>query len=269
MKEKLCALLLVGVVGAFAQGPAKPASAETGASKFALHDALRTREYDKAMRLIPLARDLDAMDADGHTPLTLAASDKTADAFDMVQALLKMGADPNLPDGTGYTPVHHAAKAGTLAVVQLLVDTYGAEVESGEQVEPVLLAVRNGHERITQFLLSRGARLSREDRANAAVSVATRKRMEELQQDPAFFPSDLDAEYGADLAQELRAIMLVQQATRDSGAPQYMVDMLDKVLERTKQWNPSEHGGLTLQEWSQQIRREELAKATKNHREEK
>ena len=70
-----------------------------------LHYLLRTKQYDAVLDLLPLAADLNAFDREGRTLLTIAARDKTADAYDMVKALLERGADPKLQDERGTRPL--------------------------------------------------------------------------------------------------------------------------------------------------------------------
>ena len=62
---------------------------ETLQREYPLHWALMVKDYNEALRLIPLAADLDAVDPLGKTPLTIATEDESADAFDMVEALLQ------------------------------------------------------------------------------------------------------------------------------------------------------------------------------------
>lgn len=138
--------------------------------EYPLHWALMVKDYDEASRLIPLTADLNALDPTGKTPLTVATEDESADAFDMVEALLRMGADPALADSRGLSPLHYAARAGTLSVVHLLVDRYGGDVDIGPtedspsfEINPILtplqMAYEKGHSRIVEFLEQRGSRL--------------------------------------------------------------------------------------------------------------
>lgn len=134
---------------------------------FPLHYLLRTHRYDAVLDLLPVAADLNEPDREGRTLLTIAAEDESADAYDMVKALLDRGADPKQPDESGNAPLYYAARAGTLSVVELLVDRYGADVnrqsidpETGEPQHfrtPVSAAAEGGRLRIIRFLESRGA----------------------------------------------------------------------------------------------------------------
>lgn len=143
---------------------------ETLQREYPLHWALMVKDYNEALRLIPLAADLDAVDPLGKTPLTIATEDESADAFDMVEALLRMGADPALPDTRGLSPLHYAARAGTLSVIHLLVDGYGVNVDIRPakdspyfEINPILaplqMAYERGNSRVVEFLEKRGSRL--------------------------------------------------------------------------------------------------------------
>ena len=142
-----------------------------------LHYALGRRDYDAALKAMPLATNINASVADVHgipsPAICLAAQDDSADAYDMVQALVKRyGAELGLRDGRGLTALHYAAFNGNLPVVELLVD-HGADVDApqrGEESEkeardetrtritPLYLAYHNGRYRVARLLESRGAK---------------------------------------------------------------------------------------------------------------
>ena len=150
-------------------GPEAELDYETLQREYPLHWALMVKDYYEALRLIPLAADLDAVDPLGKTPLTIATEDESADAFDMVEALLRMGADPALPDTEGLSPLHYAARAGTLSVIHLLVDGYSRDVDIRPakdspyfEINPILTPLRMAYERgnfrVVEFLEKRGSR---------------------------------------------------------------------------------------------------------------
>lgn len=128
-----------------------------------LHYALYRKNYDEALAAMPLAKDVDTVEeTTGMTALGLAARDESADAIDMVQALVvRYGADPKFVDARGYTALHYAAAAGNLAVVQFLVKM-GAEVDAeipsrGPQSTALALALRGGRTRVADYLVHQGA----------------------------------------------------------------------------------------------------------------
>lgn len=150
-----------------ASGQAAPeARAEEFSSEAPLHFALRERHYDDALVAMRAQTDIDEIAYDEHgralRPLCLAAQDASADAYDMVQALIRRyGADPNVHDGRGFTPLHYAAGNGNLAVVETLV-IHGADVNalvSGDEtpVTPLYLATQTGMDRVAAFLRAHGA----------------------------------------------------------------------------------------------------------------
>ncbi len=128
-----------------------------------LHYALYRKNYDDALAAMPLAKDIDMIEeTTGMTALGLAAKDESADAIDMVQALvLRLGADPTFVDADGNTALHYAAAAGNLAVVQFLV-RMGAEVDAenpsrGPKSTPLAMALQGGRTRVADYLLHHGA----------------------------------------------------------------------------------------------------------------
>lgn len=131
-----------------------------------LHAALRERDYNAALAAMPLARDIDAIAVAERgvalQPLCLAAQDASADAYDMVRALvLRYGAKANVRDGRGYTPLHYAARNGNLAVVELLLEQ-GADVNATVRgvdmpVTPLYLAAQFGMNRVAEALRLFGA----------------------------------------------------------------------------------------------------------------
>lgn len=134
-----------------------------------LHFALRVNEYDRALEAMRLMTAAEARDPWGRTPLSLAADDESAAAYDMVRALLQYGANPNGRDGDGLTPLHYAARSGNLAVVEMLVNR-GAKIDAviedgeGEDVTPLHLAYEKRRTRVIEFMENHGAKISDERR---------------------------------------------------------------------------------------------------------
>ena len=162
------ALLMIAVAG-FSQGISVEHESipERQSELFAnskLHFELKNKHYDHALAAMMLSEDIDLVEeTTGTTALGLAAQDQSADAIDVVKPLvLKFGANLKLPDAKGFTPLHYAAKAGNLAVVEFLVD-HGADVDAvnqlNERVEitPLYMARLYARPRIVEFLRMRGA----------------------------------------------------------------------------------------------------------------
>ena len=99
----------------------------------------------------------------------------------MMSALLSMGADPNLPNFEGLTALHYAARAGMLAVVELLVDRFGADVNEGktplegepdENETPLAWAAIEGNLRVVSFLERRGAKAHESAKLRMKIQIA-------------------------------------------------------------------------------------------------
>lgn len=82
--------------------------------------------------------------------------DLFSEEVDIVRELLRAGADPNMKDEGGHTPLHHAARAGFEDTVKVLLDA-GASTNSkdGHGYTPRRLAQDAGHETIVQLLIAR------------------------------------------------------------------------------------------------------------------
>lgn len=99
--------------------------------------------------------DVNAHNARGETPLMLAAIKGNLPA---VQALLARGADVNRP---GWAPLHYAASGGTpqhAQIVALLLEHFAyIDAASPNGSTPLMLAARYGSDAIVQLLLQEGA----------------------------------------------------------------------------------------------------------------
>lgn len=159
------------------------------ARRFPLHFLLGGGRYDRAVRRLPETENLDQQDDWGRTPLTIVARDESGAAYGMASALLEAGAGPNVRDRYGLTPLHYAAEAGSLAVVELLVDRYDADVNppkilpSGKEDNlhtPLLRAGYMGDRLVVGFLESRGAKAPEGLDFGTEMSIRRGKYMREL-----------------------------------------------------------------------------------------
>ncbi len=95
----------------------------------------------------------------GLTALLAATRGSLAGRPDAVLTLVANGADPNLADATGNTPLHHAALAAEPTVSAMLLDA-GATLDlpNREGLTPLGQAIGVGNLAAARFLLERGAR---------------------------------------------------------------------------------------------------------------
>ena len=112
--------------------------------------------------LVENGADVNMRDHHGFTPLHLSVR---GGHLDIAAYLLEEGeADVNLPAKSGYTPLASAAENGNLDIVDYLID-HGADLDSssvsGSTV--VLNAVKNGHIDVVRCLGERGADLNKAD----------------------------------------------------------------------------------------------------------
>ena len=96
--------------------------------------------------------DVNRVSRDGWTALLEAVIHDT----DVVRLLLARGANPNIGDARGYTPLHRAAAHGNTPVVeQLCLIGASAHATDSSGKTPVDLAVRHGHEETARYLEAR------------------------------------------------------------------------------------------------------------------
>jgi cytohesin len=88
-----------------------------------LVEAVRRGDVQEVARLLAAGADPNVKDLDGHTPLHYAAEQCRAD---IAELLLKHGADPNARDNQGETPLHIAVWMRCKAVAELLL-RHGAD----------------------------------------------------------------------------------------------------------------------------------------------
>jgi len=94
----------------------------------------------------------------GMTALLAATRDSWYGRPEAVMTLLGSGADPNVSDTEGNTPLHHAARSAGAAIATLLCDA-GAQLDTcnAEGHSPLTLACQLANWPLVQFLLERGA----------------------------------------------------------------------------------------------------------------
>jgi hemoglobin len=129
--------------------------------------------------LLDHGADVSARDPLGHDPLYHAAvalaPGREADGSAVMALLLQYGADVHGRSGPGrLTPLHAAARRGTVAVAQTLLGA-GADVEANDAKgeTPLRRAVNCGHEHMVRLLIGHGADpLSADRRGGTALEAA-------------------------------------------------------------------------------------------------
>lgn len=122
-----------------------------------LHEAIKRDDLDIFELLLARGAALKTYYRD--TPLHLAAR---YGSVDVVKILLDRGADPSARDYAGYTPLHEAAMSGRSEIVSMLLDS-GSDLNSKSDdivQTPLHMAVRNEVIETTIVLLKHGASLS-------------------------------------------------------------------------------------------------------------
>jgi len=86
-----------------------------------------------------------------------AANRRTAESLALCKLLLENGADPNVKQAGGWTPLHQAAAHGRKEAVDLLL-AHGADVsaKSADDRTPAQMAEAKGHTEIQAMIESRG-----------------------------------------------------------------------------------------------------------------
>eukprot|EP00727_Mastigamoeba_balamuthi_P013560 m51a1_g8827 hypothetical protein (1165) ;mRNA; f:372055-385135 len=125
----------------------------------------------------PRAAEASDTDAQGNTPVHLAAASRAAGATEVVRALLDSagaGGRPletveaaRLHNGDGNTPLHLAATAGNLQLCSLLLN-YGADPDTpnAEGKTPLHCASAQGHLQLVQLFVEHEGHVEARDRKN-------------------------------------------------------------------------------------------------------
>jgi uncharacterized protein len=96
--------------------------------------------------------DLNAMTADGETPLMMAVFKGQTE---LVVRMIEKGADVNQ---TGWTPLHYAATAGHVQLIKILLDKHAyIDAESPNKTTPLMMAAHYGTSGAVKLLLEEGA----------------------------------------------------------------------------------------------------------------
>lgn len=157
----LSALLLGACAGpasapeAVAATPATPVASPEDRIAFFVNDA-RNGHIDNVQKELDAGIQVNGKDSLDQTALLAAVSHNE---FEEVKLLLAHGADPNLPDNAGWTPLHYAAWFGSGVSVLDLLREHGATVDARNDrgITPLYFASVAGHTVQVKYLLEQGA----------------------------------------------------------------------------------------------------------------
>jgi ankyrin repeat protein len=128
---------------------------QTAVSAMNLQEAARNGNIEQVRALLAAGANPNLQNEAGNTPLRWAAGHGHQE---IVKMLLDNGANVNQQNGLGWTPLRVAVYKGHQAVVKMLLDN-GANVnqQANSGWTPLHGAAQNGHQEIVQMLLSAGA----------------------------------------------------------------------------------------------------------------
>ena len=115
--------------------------------------------------LLKYGADINATNGSGRTPLFHAINHSRPD---LIQKLLAAGANPNLQSAEGRTPLSYAAEQRTPDIIQQLLDAK-ADPNAGTFNLPLLMSIRQGNIQGCELLLAGGASTTRTGLVNWGV----------------------------------------------------------------------------------------------------
>jgi hypothetical protein len=106
--------------------------------------------FEAVKKMLEYGANPNMKNGDGNTPLGLAAEKGHTE---MVKVLLEYGANPNMKNGNGSTPLSGATYYGCTDSVKVLLE-YGADpnMKYGNGKTPLSLAAKKGHTEIVKIL---------------------------------------------------------------------------------------------------------------------
>ncbi|XP_048258101.1 ankyrin repeat domain-containing protein 1-like isoform X2 [Haliotis rufescens] len=124
-----------------------------------LMDASRRGNLEEMKRLLTLNVDVNCRDSDSRTPVMWAAGFGHGE---VVELLVRKGADVSLVDEDGSSILHFACYAGDMEMVKFVLSLNVLDIESRGALSrtPVMYAARWGHRDVLELLVSIGADVS-------------------------------------------------------------------------------------------------------------
>lgn len=145
-----------------------------------LFDFIRSQRTNEALELLRNHPSLAGQkDPRGFSPLVMAAY---VDASDVVRAIIAAGAAPDEADGTGNTALMGACFKGHVASITALIDG-GADVniQNSLGMSPLMFAIQFKQPAVCALLLSKGASTIQTDNNGlTAIDYAKQANIEEI-----------------------------------------------------------------------------------------
>jgi ankyrin repeat protein len=117
-----------------------------------IHQAIELNNLEVLYYIVENGADVNLLNYDGNTPLLMAIEQQN---LEIIQYLVENGADVNLENGDRYTPLLMAIEQQNLEIIQYLVEN-GADVnlEYSDGYSPILLATMIDNEEIIDYLMT-------------------------------------------------------------------------------------------------------------------
>ena len=164
-------MLLAYIRGGMDVDGVAPDGVGFGPGNSALHIAAWLNRADYARALAAEGADANISNGDGLTPVALAVNRGSRETL---RTLREAGADLNLPDGNGDTALGIAARANDLRGVQMLLENGAHPDAAGSDGDfPLYIAAREGNAEAVRALIAGGASVHQTHRnGDTAFSVA-------------------------------------------------------------------------------------------------
>jgi cytohesin len=129
------------------------------AGKSPLHFACQKNSTEFVEILLLCQADPMSVGAQGELPMhdLLSSEGRDTVKLELLDALMRVGVTLDVPDGRGWSPMHHAADKGFLRVVQRLLEARCGHAQVNADGEtPLHLAAQAGYTELTQALVLAG-----------------------------------------------------------------------------------------------------------------